>query len=200
MTIQTTELYRSFHREILVQVIMGHFLVSSGIIDADIRVAHLSEVLTTLLSLIDSSSKYYFLYLRIYLCQIHINGLIVLTFWSIFCVQVIAHRLYRTVRRLLIVIEYKELVLGYFPITSQHECRSIQVEIIACTLVGVPSKSNTYQRQTLFHVYALTLYKINHIFILIYWFYVLYAKLSIASVSNIFVATLQSTVAMHLCQ
>ena len=51
--VQATELHGSLYAEILFQFIFSNLLVSVGVIDADERVAHLTEILSALISFVD---------------------------------------------------------------------------------------------------------------------------------------------------
>ena len=143
MTIQTTKLYSCLYREVLIQIITSYLCISLCIIDTNIRISYLTKILTALISFINCCSKDNLFNVLTNLCQVNIQGFII-TAITISTSQVIACGFHRAIWSFLISIEYKEFLLWNLTILPQHECRSIQVEIITRTLIWIPTESYTY--------------------------------------------------------
>ena len=143
MTIQTTKLYSCLYRKVLIQIITSYLCICLCIIDTNIRISYLTKILATFISFINSCSKDYLFNVLTNLCQVNIQGFIITTI-TISTSQIIACRFHRAIWSFLISIEYKEFLLWNLTILTQHECRSIQVEIITRTLIRIPTESYTY--------------------------------------------------------
>lgn len=136
--VQATELHGSLYAEILFQFIFSNLLVSVGVIDADERVAHLTEILSALISFVDCHHEADLSGTRIDLAQVDVYAFVVA---FPFAGKVVAGVFHSFIRRFQIVVEYEILIGKNLLILTKNEADASRSksEPVSELLVSHPS-------------------------------------------------------------
>ena len=140
-TVETTELDGGFHREVFVEIIAGDLFFVGAVVNANVGVAHLSEVLTAFLCLVDRCGEQDFLNARIDLGEIDHQRFVV-ALLAVSARLVVAGGLHGAVGRKLVVVENEKLVSDEMAVVAEHESRGIEIVFMAGPFVGVPAEAD----------------------------------------------------------